>query len=1398
MNIKFCAWIFVLTGLVLTAAVFAQENVTSTEVAAPDAVLQEERLARLPAELTVGFQTRESETEGIGDLLIPVWSSGGKGLLFVNPRTAMTDHDGKEVNIGMGFRHLLLNEKLILGANLYYDYRDTGYSHYDQWGAGLELLSDWVDARFNYYDPESKLFTVNRQVETEVSETLETTFRWGDPYGRGNLIMQDYLTTRKQTTTVSERTFEQYEQALGGYDWEVGVKLPYLPDALETRLFGGYYHFERDFGADAKGWKARAELRLRSTLFLDAGVYENADLTGSEWFVGARLNVPFELDAIASGRNPFASAPDRWQQGSRPLPARLTEMVMRDPQIQLEMSGLLENKSRFKQESTVDEESQRRRVTVLADVNFVDGDARMPGDGSAERPFARIQEGVDNAFGRANIYVYNASGAYLENVELAEGTHLWGSGYLIPVSGSRAFGSGIAPVVDGMSQGPSVTMANQTSLRGFSIRNTDAGGPAQPVTIGSMAPFDVSRVGIFGNDAAELTIENNRITGNADGVLVVRQGDLNLAFNRNIVRENSVSGLRVEGTGSSGLFNVLVDNSTFSGNAGGGVQIHAAQYDEALTLLRNSRFSGNGLQGAHVSHVDTFFSLVLADGVQADGNSGSGLAVSQAGNLISLVNLSSASVNRNAGHGLSLEQESDMLSGGVIGMPAGFDSLVSGIADLAGFGLPDEVMDALSVSGPVTAVGNQGDGVYADISADTFALGAVFDVTANENQVNGVNAWVSSDDGVAVGLAGSSENLAQILQLGTDVAGFFGLDLPLSLPGEGRMQAHDNQGSGFNLDVQGDFAGVAVVAGVESTGNAGWGSRISSTGGMIGLSAASRIDSTGNAGANIEIAAMSPTIAAGILADVNASGSLAGDGILAEIDGGDTGLLLTLSTDALRPLAALLGEEFLGEPYDLPGEPFGPVRASGNAGRGINASVSGSSLAGAIFMDTHANDNGAAGYDVSVTSDDGIAFGAILSSELLYTILPDLVGMPPVEDAGLGMISVLGNQGDGILLDVNGEYDALALLGGVDASQNSDGNGIDLTLNSGDGSALAMLADVYADENSERGIGLNIDAADDVLVGLVNVWTDDNATRGIQLNAQSVFDDVVVLLANANARGNGGTGFYADLTALNGDTALALTDTAMSYNGNRGANVLMTAGDDAYLFAGDTAGFDLDDVFNFGDDFGGLMDFIPSGRARFNDNDGGGLRADMTSIDGDAIVLINDAQASYNGNMGFNLMLEAVDGDINTLIQDSESSWNGGNGIRVLAEGGGGTTAVALDSVATVNNDSNGIFLDTEYNGNIALQGQRLTSAGNADNGVRVVVSGVVPSLFIDFGGGTLGSPGLNSFYNNGNRDFRYNNGGGATVAAQQSWWGAVPPVGGQVAGDVDFSNWLLADPNTP
>ncbi|GEM_PF-827720 len=1544
----------------------------------PPAAVQTETAGLPPAELTVGFQTRDSETEGIGDLLLPIWNPGGTGLLFLNPRGAVVDHDEEEANLGIGYRQWLPKLDLILGANLYYDYRDTGEFTYDQWGFGLELLSRWIDARANYYDPDDKRHLIASETQTTVSQSVRTSSGWDEPYAADHYVLQDYVTTRTLTTTTTTKTFEQYEQALGGYDWEIGLRLPIKSDDLEARVFGGYYDFDRDFGDDARGWKTRAEIRVRASLYLDAGLYENEDLTGSDWFAGARWSTPLDLGKLARGRNPFGAAKARLRGEPRPGSARLTEMVLRDPQIRLEQSKFLENPELTAEQVTRKVDKDRDTVLLLPDVQFVDGDAAAAGNGTAESPFPTIQQAADAVFGTRNVYVFNASAPYQENVVLLPGTTLWGSGVLIPGYGGMFFGSGVPPIVDGMDRGPTVTMVDNTAIQGFQIQNTYQGLPPvlyEGPVANAVAIRDVSRVGILGDNAANLIIQNNLIVDNETGVYIERLGDLDLFFANNLVANNSdpydygadgldrsANGLEIHGEGSSGTFAVSIVDSVFGGNAAFGALIDAGNYDLSVASVQDSAFlqnafsglalfqwdtgdaqallasvlaedngtglfisaagagtslvslqgvsaddnvgfgvgiqqtgsgtaiaeiaasaaagngadgfqimqvgngtalaefaasaaagnagfgvlslqaendlaqtdvvgttaDGNGASGLELAQIENSLATIRVadsvatgnvgmgllaaqiaadlavaaiDGMQADGN-GAGIGVQQVDVGVALANVSGSSANDNAGTGIQLVQSSDAASIGIVGMPDGLATSVAGVADLLGLALPDEIAPFFGPAGAVTANGNGGNGVESLVLSDgLIALNGVFDVTANDNLGNGAAVFAIAPNGIAAGLAGSSENWADIFQLAAQVGDLFDVDLPLALAGDGHMQVNDNGQNGLLLASLGDLAAVNAAVGVEAAGNAGAGALLIADSGFLALNAIARLEAAENE-LGLGLFTYGENLAAvSLLADVNASNNDVGGIFSQTISPNGAALLLGLSTDALRPLAGVLGEQFLGEPFELPGEPFGPVVASDNGGFGILAAVQGDFLAAAALLDVQANNNAADGIDLTLASPNGTTLSLLASTDLLYDVLPEALGADPIPGAGLGPVSASGNGGGGIVIEQVGAGPAISLLAGVEANNNAGGDGILATLASGSSTVGAFLVDVEASGNAAgRGIDLDLDASADVLAGLVYVDADDNGLQGIRVVGDSGNADAYALLAGVDADWNGlaggQPGIVVNLTG-DGDASAALTDVYAWNNGGRGANVVLNAGLDSYLFLGDDAAGDLDSVYNFGADLGPLFNLIPTGPVNFSNNGGGGLHADLTGFN--AFVGISGANADNNGNRGFNLALNALGGSVIADIRWAVANGNGGNGLSLDLNGNGGGVSVWLERVTTIGNGTHGINVVENFNGAAPaiVGGEQLVSANNVGNGVRLVMSGLGGAPILDFGGGA-DSIGQSSFFGNGNRDFRYNNGGGATVMAENNWWGTVAPVAGQFAGSIDYTPWLLTDPNAP
>ena len=140
---------------------------------------------------------------------------------------------------------------------------------------------------------------------------------------------------------------------------------------------------------------------------------------------------------------------------------------MRDPKIQIQKSGYVEDAAKRAVEKRTETKSQRRterETAVLADgVTFVNADTGNDANpGTAEAPKGTIQGGVDGAQassrlftmtwpdGRSRrlVYVEAASLPYAGTAVIAEpNIGLWGGGRAIPGYGGKSFGGRARPVL---------------------------------------------------------------------------------------------------------------------------------------------------------------------------------------------------------------------------------------------------------------------------------------------------------------------------------------------------------------------------------------------------------------------------------------------------------------------------------------------------------------------------------------------------------------------------------------------------------------------------------------------------------------------------------------------------------------------------------------------------------------------------------------------------------------------------------------------------------------------------------------------------------------------------------------------------------------------------------------
>lgn len=149
-------------------------------------------------------------------------------------------------NLGLGYRHLFDNQKLLLGINGFYDIA-TRYKH-QRIGAGAEAIGRYLTLRANYYEPIS-----NRKT---ISET-------------------GGITT--------------YGKALRGYDGEIDVPVPFMP---WIRFAANIFRWKHDAAGldDITGNTLVIRSNLTKYLFLELGRKNDTQLF-SQKYIMVTLNL---------------------------------------------------------------------------------------------------------------------------------------------------------------------------------------------------------------------------------------------------------------------------------------------------------------------------------------------------------------------------------------------------------------------------------------------------------------------------------------------------------------------------------------------------------------------------------------------------------------------------------------------------------------------------------------------------------------------------------------------------------------------------------------------------------------------------------------------------------------------------------------------------------------------------------------------------------------------------------------------------------------------------------------------------------------------------------------------------------------------------------------------------
>lgn len=284
----------------------------------------------LQGSLTLGLGFTADRIEGSANLLVPLYRDpNGNNMFFLDGNWDGKGDGNENVSAGVGFRHRFADPDIILGMNAFYDYGDYSGRGYHQFGVGLELLSKWVDFRANGYFPSNSAHTFDRWTTTDFSSktatysfsksrsstTVRTQNIDGGEGGNDEIINTIRKTTTTTTTTNTHktkkrvrRTYERQEDAMPGFDLELGGLVPYLDCWAEVRIYGGYSYFQDDFGDDISCFTARLEARPVPAVILGAQYKGDARLLDgvNHWHFGVRVEIPFDLGNLRLGQSPFA------------------------------------------------------------------------------------------------------------------------------------------------------------------------------------------------------------------------------------------------------------------------------------------------------------------------------------------------------------------------------------------------------------------------------------------------------------------------------------------------------------------------------------------------------------------------------------------------------------------------------------------------------------------------------------------------------------------------------------------------------------------------------------------------------------------------------------------------------------------------------------------------------------------------------------------------------------------------------------------------------------------------------------------------------------------------------------------------------------------------------------
>jgi hypothetical protein len=528
-----------------------------------------------PAQVMPGLRGGTKKLKSYIDNLIPILGTKDV-ILFTDYKSVMGARGSNEENIGVGLRDLIFDEKLIAGANFFYDTRYTeAHLRHNQVAFGLEGLTKWVDLRSNFYFP----------------------------------VSGKQLLTGDTTYVFSSRSLDvqnTYEEPLTGLDYEAGLLIPCLSEYVETRAFLGGYNYFPSNGKGLNGIKARFEIRPIKAFTIDVEIKKD-NYNKTECFVEAFMTIPLDTMNVFKIKNPLTEFGKyfSYKKGIRPMRERMVDRIVRDIDVTAKNTPIVQSKTH--------------------DLTYVDNsNGTGVEDGTLEHPYSTITAGISGATGDHWIYVREGNASYSEAVTLENNYVLWGSGYNGGFQNLVA--SGVYPVIDGTGLGAGtnlVTIKDDKTVMGLQIQKAPGStGNGIKFTNGTTSTGTIKH-NICNNNGnngidfdsnsgtiSSFVIDNNTLNNNGSnginlGVNLAAGTISNVTISNNAINDNGDDAIRMWDNRGR-LNNFVISNNTCN-NAGGhhGIDMdNNAGTISNFTILHNT-ITGNKRDGIKLKNITT-------------------------------------------------------------------------------------------------------------------------------------------------------------------------------------------------------------------------------------------------------------------------------------------------------------------------------------------------------------------------------------------------------------------------------------------------------------------------------------------------------------------------------------------------------------------------------------------------------------------------------------------------------------------------------------------------------------------------------------------------------------------------------------------------------------------------